>query len=142
GGAIVHRVGLICMLAPEAVPDFADLVRAMERQVALYPQLSRYRHVLGGILCRAGRWKEGIAQLEKALQAPVHRDDGSKPAHWLFLAMAHHHLGHVKEARTWLDRAVRGIDQASMAEALPWAQRVELQLLGREAKTLRHAMQP
>ena len=37
------------------------------------------------------------------------------PVNWLVLAMAHHRLGHAKEARQWLDKAVDAIDKDRMA---------------------------
>jgi tetratricopeptide (TPR) repeat protein len=53
---------------------------------------------------------------------------------WLLLAMACHELKQSEKARTWLDTAVRWSD--AEAAKLPWHERLELQLLRREAEDL------
>jgi len=57
--------------------------------------------------------------------------------------MSHHRLGHPQEARTWLDRAGRWIEEALgkpdfriEGRQLDWRQRLELQVLRREAEAL------
>jgi hypothetical protein len=45
--------------------------------------------------------------------------------------MAHHRLGHKEEAKSWLAKAVRYMEQASDAR-----ERLELQILRREAEAL------
>jgi WD40 repeat protein/serine/threonine protein kinase len=87
-------------LLPEAVADPAALVRLAETALAKDPDPAAYREVLGAALYRSGRFQEAVVHLEKAA-----KDGGSASAE-LFLAMAHHRLGHAAEARTWLGRAV------------------------------------
>jgi len=59
---------------------------------------------------------------------------------WLFLAMAHQRLGHAEDARAWLRKAVRSMEQTdyerSLEAAFWWSTRLEVQLLRREAETL------
>jgi hypothetical protein len=52
----------------------------------------------------------------------------------LFLAMAHHRLGHAADAKQWLDKALR-----ECAESVPnwsWDNKLRVNLLRREAETL------
>ena len=56
-------------------------------------------NTLGAILYRAGRFEEAVRQLERSVE--VHGAGGT-PYDALFLAMAHHQLGHADEARRWL----------------------------------------
>ena len=66
--------------------------------------------------------------------------EGGDPFDWLFLAMAHHRLGHAEEARSWLDRSVRWIGQAADGSrevtALSSVNRLTLGLLRSEAEAL------
>jgi hypothetical protein len=61
---------------------------------------------------------------------------------WFFLATAHHHLGHAEEARRWLEKAVRWLDQADwfrppdVGVSPTWPERLEARLLRREAEAL------
>ena len=58
-------------------------------------------NTLGAALYRAGRFEESIRRLEESIAG---RNGESQPQDWVFLALAHHRLGHGAEARRWLDR--------------------------------------
>jgi WD40 repeat protein/tetratricopeptide (TPR) repeat protein len=94
---------------------------------------------LGAALYRAGRLEEAAERLNEAVRASG--GDGTY-ADWLFLAMTHQRLGHGEEARRWLDKAVRWMDGADWsrpadADSSPtWLDRLETQLLRREAEAL------
>jgi hypothetical protein len=118
-----------CLLGPEAVADYTGLIRALERAVAADPGACTYRHLLGGILYRAGQWQAAVGQLNEISQTRKHTKDGGSVDDWLFLAMAHQRLGHADEAQKWLDKAVKRIGPAAV-QPLAW------QLLRREAETL------
>ncbi len=117
-----------CKLTPDALADFTPALRLAERTAT--PGNLFATNNLGGILYRAGRFEEAVARLDEARKL---RRDGMFVWEWLWLAMAHQRLGHAAEAREWLGQATRGIDAAG---ALPWPQRVELDLLRREAEAL------
>jgi tetratricopeptide (TPR) repeat protein len=107
-----------------------------------YRSLNQY----GAVLYRAGRYEESLKRLAEAEAA--YRTDDEKmtdiACNWLFLAMAHHRLGHNEEARRWHDMALARIDQElgkeseerGVATSLPWNRRLTLQLLRREAEEL------
>jgi hypothetical protein len=62
----------------------------------------------------------------------------------LFLAMAHHHLGHADEARQWLDKASRWMERAPLPKTergadnprYSWNRRVAHEVLRREVEAL------
>lgn len=58
-------------------------------------------NTLGAALYRARRFEDSIRRLDEGI-----REQGGKslPQDWVFLALAHHQLGHGAEARRWLDR--------------------------------------
>jgi uncharacterized protein HemY len=97
-------------------------------------------NTLGAALYRADQLNEAVRQVNTAIKL---RGDVDTPLDWLFLAMAHHRLGHTEEAKKWLDKAVQWIDNATqeksrdaVALSLSWRGRLELQLLRGEAETL------
>jgi hypothetical protein len=68
---------------------------------------------------RAGDFVSAITQLDKILHLAgdprYYGWDNGDPAlagtAWVFLAMAHHQLGHADEARQWLDKATQLIEE-------------------------------
>ncbi|HEX8201446.1 MAG TPA: tetratricopeptide repeat protein, partial [Isosphaeraceae bacterium] len=135
-------VAQACILTSDAVTDRGRPVPLAERAVAGDPRNPDYRNTLGAALHRAGRWKEAVDRLEEA--RALTGDRQGTVWDWLFLAMAHHRLGHSEEARAWLRRGTRWAEREATpapAEAAPgprlsWHQRLGLQLLRREAEEL------
>ena len=130
-----------CTLAPGAVADLARAVRLAEKAVALDPKDSGSHEVLGRTLYRAGRTEEAVKRLGEAVAIG---DKTGNVWHWLFLAMAHHDLGHADEARAWLGKAAGWIDrelakpssESPGGSGLSWDQRLGLPLLRQEAEAL------
>jgi len=94
---------------------------------------------LGAVLYRAGKWEEAVTELEQLVQkARGFRQSWS----WLFLAMAHHRMGHAATARQLLDKARKWFDEAGRDEKSNpnWAQGVEFRTLRREAEGLLNEM--
>ena len=63
------------------------------------PHVANRLNTLGAVLYRAGRFEEAVRQLKRSVE--VHGAGGT-PYDALFLAMAHHQLGHADQARRWL----------------------------------------
>jgi uncharacterized protein HemY len=127
-----------CTLAPGAVPDPKRLVERMEKEFKTGPAPWQYFGTLGAALYRAGRFDDAVGRLEEAIKL---QGKGGVPQDWLFLAMAHHRLGHAAQARKWLDQTARAIAQADPKKSAPgagsdWAERIEIHLLHREAQAL------
>jgi tetratricopeptide (TPR) repeat protein len=128
-----------CARIPDALDDLTPAVRLAEHAVAAKPDRIRL-NTLGSILHRAGQHEKAIARLEEAIAA---HGQGGNAYDWLFLAMAHHALGHAAEAGRWLTRAAIWIDRAETGEVtdnrmgpLTDRNRIELRALRREAEGL------
>jgi len=134
-----------CALAPGAVADHARPLALAEQAVRSSPSYLSL-NTLGATLYRAGRFEVSAKRFNEAIKA--HGHEGT-PVDWLFLAMAHQRLGHAEEARKWLDRAGRWIDQADKdrpreAAVVPhgWQGRLEIRLLRKEAETVLKKTKP
>jgi tetratricopeptide (TPR) repeat protein len=81
----------------------SEAVRLAELAVNTAPDFERasYLNTLGAALYRAGRFEEAIRRLDEGIRK---RDGVSVGQDWVFLALAHHRLGHHEEARRWLGR--------------------------------------
>jgi hypothetical protein len=98
----------------------------------------------------AGRFAEAVQRLTEATELSCHPYRTNMLHTWYFLAMAHQRLGHTDEARRWLEKGIRGTEEAlkSPGETLGksgnargvispnWNRRLTLQLLRREAEQL------
>jgi tetratricopeptide (TPR) repeat protein len=134
--ALANNLVWACTLAPGAVPDPKPLVGRMEQELQKGPAPWTYFNTLGAALYRAGRFADAVRRIEEGIKI---QGKGGVPQDWLFLAMAHHRLGHAPQARKWLDQSVRAIEPADPKKPPPgagWADRIEIQLLRREAQTL------
>jgi tetratricopeptide (TPR) repeat protein len=123
------------IVTPDAVADPARLVAVAEIAA---PDWEGNVRILGAALYRAGRVAEALPRFEEAVRVLI-----PDAWDWLFLAMAHHRLGHGKEARECLDRAARWIEEADRRTIghprklyFGWYERVELKYLRREAEAL------
>jgi WD40 repeat protein/serine/threonine protein kinase/tetratricopeptide (TPR) repeat protein len=100
-----------CFLGPKAIADYRPMIALAERLMAQTPATDRPgKRVnlsrLAAILCRAGRHKDAVDRLNEALAlgAEIGQKDRD-PRDWIFLALAHHHLGDAAQARQWLAKA-------------------------------------
>jgi WD40 repeat protein/serine/threonine protein kinase/tetratricopeptide (TPR) repeat protein len=136
-----------CALAPDAVPDWAPVLKLAERAVGQDAQDARALMGVGAILYRAGQLKESVKYFHAA-RAAAHCQDLTSHAYLdYFLAMAYHRLENEKEAGEWLDKAVAQADKEIRARAgnvdlEMWVRQPTLQLLGREAEALLGAAAP
>src|SRR5439155_26126944 len=117
------------------------------------PQRPEYLNGLGALLYRAGRYDEALRRLQEAAGVPQHafwnvdgRGAGGRVYNALFQAMAYARLGHTAETRGSLGQAVQWFEEFQRqsepaggdapAVPLPWWQKLEFQLLRREAEAL------
>jgi serine/threonine protein kinase/WD40 repeat protein len=127
-----------CVLAPEALADPATALLRAQR-VIKHPTSNTPDPLLSLALThyRAGQWEQAVARLEEAM--------GKNPDRawlgWPVLAMCHARLGHMEEARRWLEKAeqwkrqeAKRLVQESTGFAPPeWA---DFEILRREAAVL------
>jgi Flp pilus assembly protein TadD len=92
-------------------------------------------NTLGAVLYRAGQYARAIEVLEANLKL---QDGRGTWADWLFLALSHHRLGHLDEARRWLGTADAWSARVASGQepALGWTELLEFRLLFREAEPL------
>jgi hypothetical protein len=95
------------------------------------------------VLYRAGRFEDAVKRLTEAEEAfkEAKSPRSSIVYNWLFQAMTEHRLGHAEEAKQWLAKAIKDIEQLpqdrpQVGAAMPWNRRLTLQLLRREAEEL------
>jgi serine/threonine protein kinase/Flp pilus assembly protein TadD len=94
-----------CVLMDDAVPDMARLIPLADG-VAIHGQHGSWTR--GAALYRVGRFDESIRCFEEA--AKMYRP---RALNWIFLAMAHHRLGHADRARRCLAEAAGWINEAN-----------------------------
>jgi tetratricopeptide (TPR) repeat protein len=100
---IANYVAWSSVMAAGEEPNLSETVRLAGLAVngATESQKMDLLNTLGAALYRAGRFAEAERRLEEGIRQ---RTGVSREADWVFLAMAHHRLGHHDEARRWLDR--------------------------------------
>jgi tetratricopeptide (TPR) repeat protein len=140
---IANNIAWACVRFPDAVADASQPLQLAEKAVAIKPGEHASLNTLGAALYRAKRFEDSIKKFEEAIK--VH-GQGGHASDWLFLAMAHHRLGHMDEAKKWLTEAQHCMDQAAQekprGESLfravtpSWEQRLELRLIRAEAEAL------
>jgi serine/threonine protein kinase/WD40 repeat protein/tetratricopeptide (TPR) repeat protein len=129
-----HWTAWTCVLAPDAVADWTKPLQLAERAHA---------EDRSSVLYRAGRFEEAgqrLAEAEAAFQQSPSKSS-TIVYNRLFLAMAHHRLGHAEEAASWLKKVVKEIDEPSPITAQDpatklWNHQLTLRLLRREAEEL------
>jgi Tfp pilus assembly protein PilF len=108
-----------------------DLALAMSRRsVELEGNNSLYLNTYGLALCRCRRFAEAVPILERSLAAAAGKTDGFD---LLFLAIAHHHLGHPSLAGDCLKRALHW---RAENHALPGRWKAEFDEFEAEARAL------
>jgi tetratricopeptide (TPR) repeat protein len=103
---VVNNRAWVLATGPKAQRDAVLAARLAAFSVALEPGDQVRLNTLGVALYRVGKFTEAIATLEKSLAAGKGQFDAFD---LVFLAMAHHRLGHRPKARDCYDRAVRWV---------------------------------
>jgi serine/threonine protein kinase/tetratricopeptide (TPR) repeat protein len=116
---IAHRVALTCLLIPDALGDQPALMELAHRSVSGAPQDGWCAITLGLASYRAGQFEHAAQQLRQTLKTWPENpydtgavgENGAPLTAWLVLAMVCHRLDQTDEARLWLNKAVRKMDQ-------------------------------
>jgi tetratricopeptide (TPR) repeat protein len=138
--SMASRTAYACVLAPDGVVDPTLLVTIAQRGAGDFEGNER---IHGAALYRAGKCAEALERFaESAKKYEARAWD------WLFVAMAHHRLGHVKEGRKSLTRAQRWIAKANGRPPRGdagwgwWGERIEVDHLLLEAEALLKKKRP
>ena len=103
-GTVYNAWAWLLATAPDAkVRNPAEAVKLAKKAVECGPENANYWNTLGVAQYRTGAWQEA----ELALQKSMDFGQGGNAFDWLFLGMAHWHLGQKEEARRQYDRAVQ-----------------------------------
>jgi WD40 repeat protein/tetratricopeptide (TPR) repeat protein len=140
--SLIVEAARACLVGPDAVLDPSVPLRLAAVAHSRDPKAAWSHYVLGLAEFRAGRYDQAVGHLGESLK--LGKTWIAAPLNGPVLAMAHHRLGRRDEARSWLKRAHgRPSDAADGAAAVLglssralWWDRVEFQLLLREADTL------
>jgi WD40 repeat protein/tetratricopeptide (TPR) repeat protein len=128
----VWAAAWICALAPQAA-ERETLARLAEKAHHNVPARYGARHwvpfyITGALYYHAGQTDKAIAILKEE----VARDESDATAiHRFFLAMACMDANDVPQAKAWLEKAVRTVEQSKETD---WNKRLEWELLRREAE--------
>jgi tetratricopeptide (TPR) repeat protein len=132
-----------CIQVHDAVDDWMPLVPWAEKALAADPNNCDWLTALGAVLYRAGRFEDAARRLAEAEAAFRNaKAPASTIAYtWLFLAMTHERLSHREQAREWLAKAIREIDEPPAGRSKdpsrsPWNRQLTLRLLRGEAEAL------
>jgi WD40 repeat protein/tetratricopeptide (TPR) repeat protein len=136
---IANNVAWVCSYAPGAVPDLTPAIELAAKVARSHPKKYATLNTEGAILFRAGKYAEAVARLKTACKE---HPRGGGPFDYLLLALAHQHLEHADEARDCLKEGLRltelaregKLDDPTLPMPLFWIQRLELQILRREAE--------
>jgi tetratricopeptide (TPR) repeat protein len=129
---IANSVAWWSVMAVSEEPNLSEAVRLAELAVngAPEPRKAEFLNTLGAALYRARRFAEALRRLQEGIQ----KSKGvSVEEDWVFLAMAHHRLGHHDEARRWLDRFRNR--SPNLAPSAFWLE-LEIRLLRAEAEAV------
>ncbi|MHC4497531.1 MAG: protein kinase domain-containing protein [Planctomycetota bacterium] len=141
---IARWVAWTCVLAPDAVEDLGQAVKLAEQGAGRDDKSDPYTTILEttelcAILYRAGRFDDVVRQLStltRAWEQGRGSSSGTPPScTWFFLAMAHHQVEHLEEARKCLDKAIERAEK-ELAEGANWNRKLILQLFRTEAEEL------
>ena len=129
---IAYLTAWTCELSADSGVPGEQLVELAKQAVERGPSDPDYLCTLGAALFRAGDLPSATRQLDEA--RAIH---GRRPCvrEWLWLALVHQRMGSKEEARQWLKKATDALAAPETA-ALPWVQRLQLELLRREAERL------
>jgi tetratricopeptide (TPR) repeat protein len=137
-----YMVSRILTLAPHDAAEPTQALQWAQQAVTSDPNPWNH-HTLAVAHYRSGQFEQTVEHCQTSLKIGDHW--GGDVLNWLLLAMAQERLGNADEARHWLDKAVRWIDEASEGKpnearfCLPvpsTCDRLEVQLLLQEAKAL------
>jgi serine/threonine protein kinase/Tfp pilus assembly protein PilF len=93
----------------EAAVQLAHAIQLAQQAVTLEPQNSGFWTTLGTAYYRAGKWRDAVAGLEKAMQ--LGGAGGGAGTDLFFLAMAHRQIGQRDKARECYGKAVQWMNK-------------------------------
>jgi tetratricopeptide (TPR) repeat protein len=139
-----QQLALMCLFAPNAVPNLEIPVQRAEQALAFDPWSPWFLLTLAAARHRTGFSAEAILYLHWARRQrwpdPAFQNSGTVLVS-LLLSLSYHHIGQLEEAHHWLEEAVHRMDQVAPPEDTgdlgeEWQFRLACQILRREAEGL------
>ncbi|MHB1425463.1 MAG: protein kinase domain-containing protein [Gemmataceae bacterium] len=129
---LAYLTAWTCQLAPDSGVKGDRLVALAKPIVEREPGDPVYLCTLGAAFYRAGDLQSASQRLNEA--RVIH---GSRPCvrEWLWLSLVRQKMRSTSEARQWLEKAKSALGSPDAA-TLPWVQRLQLDILRREAERL------
>lgn len=121
---VAERIVYTCVPAADAVADIAQLESLAKRSVRLWEGNIRLQ---GAVAYRCGAFESTVYYLDQVAE------DQRRAWDWFFLAMAHHQLEHVPQARRYLREGVRWLNEHTDTG---WTERIESRSLRDQAEPL------
>jgi hypothetical protein len=90
-------------------------MEGIETVLAERPEAAAYINTLGVLQCRLGDDAGALETLGRSHALHVQKHETGVPADLAFMAMAHHHLGHDREALETLDRLRAAMEVPELA---------------------------
>jgi serine/threonine protein kinase/tetratricopeptide (TPR) repeat protein len=132
---VASHLCTVCAAVPAEPKEAEAMLRLAELGVKGSSGSLRVR---GAINYRAGKYEAAVADFERS--API---VPRRAWDWLFLAMAHHKLGHTEQAKDFLNRAEKWIERAERMRARgsretwpSWWEPLEVEQILKEAQEL------
>lgn len=116
------------MLPPPG--DLSGAIKLLQTQLDAASQNEEEQRTLGAALLRAGKPKDAITPLLKAIEI---RGEPF-PLAWLFLAIAYQKADMKDDARKWLDKAKAHMSTPKFYDDLDWMEKLKLKMLTEEAE--------
>src|SRR5262249_10244665 len=114
----------------------APVVERAREAVNRQPVTWQAHNTFGAALYRSGKYEEAVAELTKATSMPGGEES---PSLLIFMAMGYFQLGKPAHARIQLQKAS---EAHNTQPPVSWEERVEWQVLHREAETLLNSPAP
>ncbi len=124
GGPRAYHVARACTLAPDSVADPSLPGRLAERELKGSDGQFWSLTEQGALAYRDGRYREAVPLFERSLEGDS--KPGRALVNWLWLALTHQRLGKSEEARRWLEKSQRWLDQ--YRDGMPARAEEELEL--------------
>jgi tetratricopeptide (TPR) repeat protein len=106
-----YHIARTCTLAPDSGVDIAKVSQMSATELESKVNEAQFWSLTerGALLLRAGKSREAVPLFQQSLEAD--KRPGRQLLNWLWLSLAHQKLGQTDEARRWLDKASKWLDQ-------------------------------
>jgi tetratricopeptide (TPR) repeat protein len=146
----LDRILWVCCLSARGRDDHDQMAKLLAALVTNDTKNPLYLQTAGAVNYRAGKFEAAVTRLNEVIKLKNEKaqktssPSNGDPFDWLFLAMAHHRVGHKDEAKSFFEKAKTWITKSTrdkpadetLGKRVSWETWLELQILSREADEL------